>query len=358
MPSVKSQSKPATMMLMRKPTVKDVAKMVGLSHTAVSLTLRGKPGVSLKQQDRIRKAAKELGYQPKAAAQMLRSDRTGYLGLILEPGGPEQVTHSGTSSSILGHFLYACQQCDQRYYVEYFQKPNDEFEPPHQLSASLVDGIIVGGYVDAQLQQWLLEQKHYPWVSLNEPGPYAVEAALEEGTQQAVKAFYERGHRNIAYGGGPYHYIQHEQGRQGYLQAMSKLGLPVDESWIGHFGDLSMMENAYAQRQWAHQLITSKNRPTAFIGFGIGVGRNIHIEAASLGLNVPRDVSIIAVGMSESAMDTSPALCTIEVDYKTMLPAALEMLNDQLSGNFEGIKQLRVPPNLVLRQSIGNASVG
>lgn len=337
----------------RKPTVMDVAKKVGLSHTAVSLALRGRPGVSAKQQQRIRKVAEELGYRPKAAAQMLRSDRTGYMGLLLEPGGPEQILHSGASNAILSFYLHACQQRQRRYNVEFFHPSTDGFEPPHQLTGSLVDGLLVGGFVDAQLRQWLADQQHYPWVSVDEPGPYSVQSDLAEGVFQTIKQLYDLGHRRIAYGGGPYHFLQHEKGRLGYLKGMTQLGLPIREEWIGQFGGVPQMDNAKHQRQWVRQLLVSDNRPTAYICNGMGVARNALVEALTNRLSVPGDISIVAVGLSTSAMDTCPAFSTIENDYHTIMHTALDMLVQLVDGQTVDEVEVHIPPMIVMRESVG-----
>lgn len=339
----------------RKPTVMDVAKKVGLSHTAVSLALRGRPGVSPKQQERIRKAADELGYRPKAAAQMLRSGRTGYLGLLLEPGGPEVVVHSGASNSILGYFLHTCQQRNRRYNVEFFHNNPNGFEPPHQLTGSLVDGLLLGGFVDAQLRQWLTDQQHYPWISVDEPGPYSVQSAMQDGVADAVRQLYDMGHRRISYGGGPYHFLQHELGRQGYLTAMANLGLPVDERWIGQLGGMSQMENAKHQRKWVNQMLNLPQRPTAYICNGMGVARNTLVESLTLGLSVPRDLSIIAVGISTSAQDTCPAFSTIENDYRSIMQHAMDMLVQLIDGNELQHDEIHVPPMIVMRETVGPA---
>lgn len=340
----------------RKPTVKDVAKKVGLSHTAVSLALRGRPGVSLKQQERIRKAAAELGYQPKAAAQMLRSGRTGYLGMVLEPGGPEAIVPSSGSNALLNYFLHACQQRQRRYNVEFFHTSENGFEPPHILSGSLVDGILLGGFIDAQLRHWLSEQKHCPWVSVDEPGPYSVQSDIHIGVAQTVKQLYDLGHRRIAYGGGPYHFLQHEKGRQGYLNGMAQLALPVDEQWIGQFGT-PQPGNAKHQRQWVHQLLKGSNHPTAYICNGMGVARNTLVEALTQGLDVPRDLSVVAVGMSTSAMDTCPAFSTIENNYRALLNAAMDMLVQLVEGQEVENTEVHVSPVIVMRESVGPVSM-
>ncbi|MFG0249173.1 MAG: LacI family DNA-binding transcriptional regulator [Phycisphaeraceae bacterium JB051] len=356
--SASNPTSSATLDTPRKPTVMDVAKKVGLSHTAVSLALRGRPGVSPKQQQRIREAAAELGYQPKAAAQMLRSGRTGYIGLILEPGGPEVLAHSASSNCILTYFLHACQHRQRRYNVEFFHQNPDGFEPPHQLAGSLVDGMLLGGFIDAQLRKWLLEQPHYKWVSVDEPGPYAVLSDINIGLSQAVKQLYDMGHRRIAYGGGPYHYRQHEIGRMGYLTGMSNLGLSVDESWIGRFGSLphvSQIENARNQRQWVEHLLKQPNHPTAFIGNGIGVARNTLVQTLTMGLRVPEDISIMAVGVSTAAMDTCPAFATIENDYHTIMKTALDMLVQLVDGKTVEQNEVHVNPVIVMRESVGPA---
>lgn len=52
-------------------TQRDLARMLGISYSTVSLALRDSPKIALKQRERIRKAAEEMGYHPNAAAAAL-----------------------------------------------------------------------------------------------------------------------------------------------------------------------------------------------------------------------------------------------------------------------------------------------
>ncbi|RPF45091.1 regulatory LacI family protein [Streptomyces sp. Ag109_G2-6] len=67
----------------RRPTIKDIARQAGVSESAVSFALNGKPGVSEDTRARIRGVAQELGWQPNSAARALSGERSGAVGLVL-----------------------------------------------------------------------------------------------------------------------------------------------------------------------------------------------------------------------------------------------------------------------------------
>ncbi|MGW0732571.1 LacI family DNA-binding transcriptional regulator [Streptomyces sp. NPDC002851] len=68
---------------MRRPTIKDIARRAGVSESAVSFALNGRPGVSEGTRERIRRVAEELGWQPNSAARALSGERSGSIGLVL-----------------------------------------------------------------------------------------------------------------------------------------------------------------------------------------------------------------------------------------------------------------------------------
>src|SRR4051812_17099828 len=67
----------------RGPTIVDVAKHAGVSTAAVSFALNGKSGVAADTRDRIRQAAKELGWEPSASARSLGGRKEHTLGLVI-----------------------------------------------------------------------------------------------------------------------------------------------------------------------------------------------------------------------------------------------------------------------------------
>ncbi|MGW6992929.1 LacI family DNA-binding transcriptional regulator [Streptomyces sp. NPDC054946] len=67
----------------RRPTIKDIARQAGVSQSAVSFALNGRPGVSQDTRTRVRRVAEELGWQPNSAARALSGERSGAVGLVL-----------------------------------------------------------------------------------------------------------------------------------------------------------------------------------------------------------------------------------------------------------------------------------
>lgn len=70
----------------RAVTIKDIAKRLGLSHPAVSKALtdskEGTVSISKATRERVRKVAQEMGYRPNSMARLLRSGRSGMIGII------------------------------------------------------------------------------------------------------------------------------------------------------------------------------------------------------------------------------------------------------------------------------------
>lgn len=77
-PGEAARRKPA-----RRPTIKDIARRAGVSESAVSFALNGRPGVSQDTRARVRRVAEELGWQANSAARALSGERAGALGLVL-----------------------------------------------------------------------------------------------------------------------------------------------------------------------------------------------------------------------------------------------------------------------------------
>jgi DNA-binding LacI/PurR family transcriptional regulator len=68
----------------KRPTIADIARRAGVTKSAVSFALNGRPGVSQITRDRILAIAEELGWQPSSAARALSDGRAGALGLVVD----------------------------------------------------------------------------------------------------------------------------------------------------------------------------------------------------------------------------------------------------------------------------------
>ncbi|MBA3683647.1 MAG: LacI family DNA-binding transcriptional regulator [Planctomycetes bacterium] len=340
----------------RNPTLVDVADRAGVSHTTVSLALRGSPRISAKRTQQIQRIAQQLGYQPRAAAQMLRSSRTGWIGLLLEGVNPHLIAESGFSAPILTRFLACTQQRSQRQMVEFFHCPADgPFQPPQCLGGGFVDGVIVGGFVDGRLREWLARQRIYPWVSIGEPGPHSVQEDPGAGVTEAMDMLVGLGHRRIAICVGPSCYATHKLKLDAFRVALRKhrLSLP-HASFAASFDERPAAELALEQAGWARGLLQRADRPTAFLCQG-HVGRDVVLMASQLGLEVPRDLSIVSFVRGIEAMRNVPALASVESDDASIVESALDRLAALLRGEEVATGVTWFPPVLTRRDSVAGA---
>ena len=68
---------------MDRTTIKDIARVAGVSPGAVSFALNDKPGVSEATRSRVKAVAKDLGWRPNVAARALSANRAGAVGLVI-----------------------------------------------------------------------------------------------------------------------------------------------------------------------------------------------------------------------------------------------------------------------------------
>ena len=67
----------------KMPTIKDIARIAGVSHGTVSNVLNGRGNVSVEKIEAVQRAAREVGYQLNAQAQSLRASKSQGVALIL-----------------------------------------------------------------------------------------------------------------------------------------------------------------------------------------------------------------------------------------------------------------------------------
>jgi LacI family transcriptional regulator len=336
-------------------TIRDIAQRAKASITTVSSALHGKGRVSEAQRSRIQEIAREMGYQPKLAAQLLRANSTGHVGLILPGGEVTDVSESGHAGPILAHFIRTCEQRGLRYHIEFVEGDEEEFfEPPRQLAGGLVDGVLVGGYVSESLRTWLGERS-VTWVSVDEPSEYCVLSADDEGLYEATERLAALGHRRVAYVGGPLRYLSHRQALEGFQRAADEFHLQTDgREWLSFFDDKARRDLLTKGATWAADVLSRDVRPSAIVCHNMVVARGIIHQAQRMGLDVPGDVSVIAVGLGADAEKNLPCLTTVEVDFATLVDHAMNVLLRKLDGErgLEKPQTKRVRPHLVMRDTV------
>jgi LacI family transcriptional regulator len=174
-----------------------------------------------------------------------------------------------------------------------------------------------------------------------------VDADNFHGAQLAVEHLLALGHRRIGFLGRPPRDL--ESGRQrerGYRQALENAGIPFDPALVRAAG--------YAESEStesALQLLQLDDRPTAvFAANDVSAIATMEV-AMTLGMQVPRDLSVIGFDNVPESTVVRPALTTIEQPLQLMGQRAVEMLLDLLAGKTPEPMRLRLPTRLVERDS-------
>jgi LacI family transcriptional regulator len=230
---MEGQATSATAELGRRPTMRDVAAIAGVSLKTVSRVVNGEPGVSVTLGQRVRAAIEELDFRPNVGASSLRrtGGRTATVALLLE-----DVSNPYSSTLQRAVEDVAIPRGVMVFSASLDEDPQRERELARAFSTRRADGLIIAPASDDQ--SYLLSEVRAGTVIVcvdREARNLAVDSVLttnaagsEEGTRHLVEA----GHRRIAFLGDRRGIVTAQQRFSGYRAALASAGLPVDETIV------------------------------------------------------------------------------------------------------------------------------
>lgn len=336
----------------KRITVMDIARKAGVSHTSVSLALRGANGISPERAQAILRIAKEMNYRPRAAANLLRNERTDQLSILVASHDVQTAFTQGFVSPMLAAVVDHCARRQIRYVIE-FHNHDEPADIPHQVSSGLVDGSLVIGDIGDDLRQKLDELGDYPWISIGEPAAHCVISANDVGFELAVDHLYSLGHRHIAFACGPLRYTGHRLAREGFWRGMKKhkLRLP-DASWDTAHPAVHDAGATEEKINWARKLLGQPSRPTAMLCNSEAIARVLIHAAMEQQMRVPDDLSVICQAPVSLARQYYPALTTIAEDLIAVAQDSLEMLGKLVEDQPVDEPTRWIEPRLVFGQSV------
>jgi LacI family transcriptional regulator len=171
------------------------------------------------------------------------------------------------------------------------------------------------------------------------------------GIAAMVRTLAELGHRRIAFLAGPGTLFVARERLAGYRGGLEAAGLPFDEALVVHTGfDL-------AGGELAVDVLRASGRPFTAIAcandlLALGVLRRL----ASLGIDVPGDVSVAGFDDISTAALTAPSLSTVRLPLREMGRFGFELADRRLAG--EAVEPIRLPTTVVLRGSTAAPGTG
>jgi LacI family transcriptional regulator, galactose operon repressor len=312
-------------------TVKDIAAEVGVNHTTVSRALTGKAQVAKATRRRILEAVERMGYRPSTAARTVRTGRTGLIGMIQSAVGGRSVRVPLFDVSV-DRALHAAGQCVVRDLIDEPADSGDEHAlSPKILRERVVDGLLINYVLGTPPEiREVLERWEIPAIWINRKREHdCVRPDDEGGARKATRRLIEAGHRDIALclarSSGAVHRIEPHYSlgdrEAGYRNAMREAGL---RPRVIDIAQREGTDRRNATLRGSIALLSRPNRPTAVL-CGSGSGPTMVAAAWKLGLDVPRDLSVLAFDNEETS-DSHIAVDRVLIPYDEMARAAVREL--------------------------------
>ncbi|CAN5129579.1 LacI family DNA-binding transcriptional regulator [soil metagenome] len=323
----------------RRPTINDVALAAGVSVATVSKAVNGRYGIASETVARVLKVVEELGYESSLVASSMRSRRTGVIGVLVadfEPFSAEILKGVGAELHDSHYDLLAYAGSHQ------VEGPGWERRSLQRLSGTLIDGAIMVTPTVVSASGYI------PVVAIDPHAGRAdlptVESDSFSGARLATQYLIELGHTRIAFIGGRPDLRSAALRDAGYRRALADAGIPYDPALV--------REGRYEQataREPAMSLLNSPQRPTAVFAANDLSGIATLEAAAQLGLEVPRDLSVIGFDDIPEASQMTPPLTTIRQPMKTLGATAARMVMALMAGETLESMHVLLPTQLVPR---------
>jgi LacI family transcriptional regulator len=341
-------------------TIRDVARASGFSSTTVSFVLNDAPlarFIPAKTKDRIRVAAKKLGYRPHLLTPFMRSKRSHAVGVMVF-----DMTDPYCTLILRGveNALY------QASYLPMLADAHNEKSRFERYLEMLLDRRIEGLIV---LANWLfldinfladLEKNTIPTAligaELSMDSVSSVTVDNEVGGRLALEHLYALGHRKIAFIRGPKMLGDSGPRWRGIKTFAAAHGLDLDPRLIVDLPESRDPNSGFeAGFRLTEELLKRKKQFTAIMAFDDLTAFGAIRALAKAGVRVPDDCSVIGFDDVAASSLYTPSLSTVRQPMEAMGSAAVGILVDGINAAQENREftaaHRRVAPELVARES-------
>lgn len=337
---------------MRHVTIKDIARIAGVSCSTVSRALSGSSELSEKTRERILEICRQEGYRVNALARSLICSKTNVIGLIVpevtNPFYAEISLGIETRARSLGYNVMLCNSMHDPATTESLF----EFLISHQ-----VDGIILASSHNDSAH-WVRQfAPSAPTVLLGtastEGGEEINSVSVDNlvGGRIAAEYLLSQGHRDIVYLGYRPSSITHQLRFRGFSEALEKAGLRP--TVLENPADSSSIASGHALSQ---QLFAQPLHSTAIFAAADAIALGVLQAADEAGISIPEDLSLL--GFDNIIYSSLPKIMLSTVDQRKQLlaEAAVNLLAEIIdSPSREEYTHRLILPALVVRSSCRQA---
>lgn len=337
----------------KRPTIKQVASLAGVSTQTVSRVMNDRPDVSPETRERVQRVIEQLGYQPSALARSLIQQRSYTLGVVTAG-----LKYTGPSRTLSG-ITNAAEEFGYSLLLKELPSFNANHVIPivHEFISRHADGIIWAVPEVGENREWLsttLPALDIPIVFLTmEPREAIAVVSIDNymGGRMAMAHLLEQGYRHIGHISGPLDWWEARQRLAAWRDALHEAGLPaLDTHWVE--GNWSSSSGAQA----VVRLFEQYPEMDAVFSANDQMAISVLQAACQRKLRVPDDLGVVGFDNLPESPFFWPPLSTLQSEqYAVGRMSVVEVIkiieaSRQEQPTFEPAT-IMLKPTLVIRES-------
>jgi LacI family transcriptional regulator len=334
-------------------TIKDIAKKLGITPTAVSKALNDREDISKELKRKVRETAEKMGYSSNMIARRLVTEKSNTIGVFLFSRSKYN-TEENFGSQFLNGIIEEANKND--YDIVLFSAESDLLNKKSYISLCKerkVEGAVFTGLRinDPHIEE--IKNSLFPIsiidTNLNGKNISFISSDNKSGINEAMGYLWELGHRRIAIITG--HKNAQISGRRFNVYQQYLVKKNIYDKDLVFEGDFTK-NSGY---KCALEIMRLKNIPTAVFIISDLMALGAIKAFKEEGLSLPNDMSIIGFDNISIAEYIEPALTTIEQNGVYMGRVAIKTILDKLKGG-KLKKEVFIDTKLIIRNSCSRVS--
>jgi len=300
-------------------TIKDVARLAGVSVATVSRVLNSSPKTSPESREAVKKAMDELKYHPNANARALSHQGNETLGIVVgDVSSPffgimvkavDQVAYATGNFLLVGNSYHDAKR--ERKAIEQLLR--------HQCAGIVVHAMMLS---DEELQHFMAHVPGMVMINRTVPGYESRCINLDNrfGAELATNHLIQQGHRSISFLSSSYRIADAFERQQGYIDALTQHGIPVDERLI-----IQGTPDEIGGERAVVELLNQGRKVTGIVCYNDPMAAGALSALTDNGIKIPTQISVIGFDDVLIANYLQPHLTTIRYPVVDMATQAARL---------------------------------
>ena len=309
----------------QKLTIRELARLAGVSPTAVSFVLNNRPGVSDETRAHIQEIIEQTNFKANRNSKRLSQQRSYNICLAyLETSNPfDDLFYFEVAKGMVD----GSNEYGYNIVLNKIVETEGTIALPEIITAKDADGVII--FQDAYA---------------NKNGILSIGSNARSFSREAVEYLIRNGHTKIGIIGSSFIPDYWIQVNDGYATAMLEHGLMINPAWVQN----TAVDEVSAYR-CMENILRHEPRPTAIFCAGDVYAISAMQCIKDHGMNVPEDISIIGADNIILSRFCEPALTTVDLSKHELGRQALEMLVHRING--ETIQSVRLDSGGIIERA-------